>query len=381
MLSETDMDPGILRDLFTQGLFSQTDPTRLHAELWADYMSKVMTTWLPMLMATVLVGRDLFGAGTQCFPVNLTHTQPGTNMTSADNTSYAPKPVLNEISDYSRQLAEYVNVYCAQQDHYQSSTMFSYQLFTIMLVIQAGVLYAPMLLWNVTTARKILCHLRFLLHDTDLLYHRHRGDQEARGGYEQSELVKNVNIWIKHDSLYKHYMMKQLVTTVCLGIFITIYCTIPSLTASNIHDEFLCSVKDRFTVDCAVPSATVHRCVWFTNLVLLFLNVSCIVGHVVTLRYNHFYGTHQPFRELGITLDKPPLNDAHLIHMFLRANIESNDKYNYVKVLEDVVSENDPSMNTTNTAYSVRNETNSPLDHSPSLGPTRRQYICYESGV
>eukprot|EP00058_Branchiostoma_floridae_P008533 XP_002594021.1 hypothetical protein BRAFLDRAFT_68539 [Branchiostoma floridae] len=53
----------------------------------------------------------LTGSGTKCFPLDLTDDQPGTNVTSADNTSYAPKPVLNEISDYSRQLADLVHSY------------------------------------------------------------------------------------------------------------------------------------------------------------------------------------------------------------------------------------------------------------------------------
>ncbi|KAI8496276.1 Pannexin-1 [Branchiostoma belcheri] len=370
----------VLNELI-QGL--STDPKRLHAELWADYMSKVMSIWLPLVMASVVVGRELFGSGTKCFPIELTDSQLGTNGTLESNISHTPKPALNEISDYSRQLAEYVDIYCTKQDRYESSTLFNYQLFTMMLVLQAAVLYAPVLLWNITTARKIICHMRFLMHDIDLLYHCHRGDHaETRGGYGQSELVKNIDIWSERNTLYKRYIIKQFSAAVFSLIFITFYSSIPTLTASNIQDEFLCSVKESFTVDCAVPSATVHRCVWGANLALLFLNVFCLLlGHIASLQYDHYYriSGRLPFRELGITIkENLRLNDARLIYKFLRANIESIEKYNYVKVLEDVVSEGEPTANTAQ--YSAGNQANS-LGHSPSPGATRRQYRAFVSAV
>ncbi|KAI8497915.1 hypothetical protein Bbelb_245670 [Branchiostoma belcheri] len=133
-----------LSSLLTQGLSSSTDPTSLHVERWADYMSKVMSCWLPVFMVTVMVGRELFGSGTKCFPIQLLDSPPGSNGTLADNISYTPTPVINEISDYSRQLAEYVDIYCAKQERYKDSIMFSYQLFIFMLVIQAILNYVPL---------------------------------------------------------------------------------------------------------------------------------------------------------------------------------------------------------------------------------------------
>ncbi|KAI8497919.1 hypothetical protein Bbelb_245710 [Branchiostoma belcheri] len=211
---KTEME-SVLKELL-QSLSGSTDPKRLHAELWADYMSKVMSTWLPLIMASVVAGRELFGSGTKCFPIEL----PGANGTLADNISYTPKPVINDISDYSRQLAEYVDVYCAKQD--------------------------------------------------------------------------------------RETMLK--------------------------------------------PG----------------------VGHIVSLQYDHYSGTSSrlPFRELGITIkENQRLNDARLIYMFLRANIESIEKYNYVKVLEDVVSDEGRTNTTQHSAQA------NCLGYSPSPGPTRPQYV------
>ncbi|XP_019613653.1 PREDICTED: uncharacterized protein LOC109461704 [Branchiostoma belcheri] len=335
-----------LSSLLTQGLSSSTDPTHLHAELWADFMSKVMSAWLPLVMASVVVGRELFGSGTKCFPIDLTDSQPGTNGTLESNISHTPKPVINEISDYSRQLAEYVDIYCAKQDRYESSTLFNYQLFTMMLVIQAAVLYGPVLLWNIKPARKVLCHLRFLIHNIDLLYQGLKeGVDSSTKSEKQKDLKYNIGIWQNSCSLYIYYLLKQFTTVVLSITFITVYSTIPSLSMSNIHDEFLCSVKEKFTVDCAVPSAMVHRCVWGANLALLCLIAISVISHIGSLLCDCCYGSHKPFRELGILVNLPAY-DAHLIYVFLKANIESVEKYNYVRQLKEVKSGDPPPANT-----------------------------------
>eukprot|EP00058_Branchiostoma_floridae_P002756 XP_002588244.1 hypothetical protein BRAFLDRAFT_86691 [Branchiostoma floridae] len=120
--------------------------------MWADYVLKVVSCWLPVLMSILLVGRDLLGSGTQCFPLDLVHgnVQPDReNRTFVSDGNSTDNP-FSGIPVYARQLSEFVNVYCAWMDSFSTNPKFSYNQFAMMLVIQAALMFAQFLLWNIT---------------------------------------------------------------------------------------------------------------------------------------------------------------------------------------------------------------------------------------
>ncbi|XP_078700995.1 uncharacterized protein LOC144927458 [Branchiostoma floridae x Branchiostoma belcheri] len=482
--------------ILDHGLGVMTDPARLHAELWGDHISKVISCWLPVLMSTVLVGRGLLGSSIQCFPLDLVHVlvqpQNGTFMSDGNSTSNA----FSGVSSYTRQLSDFVNSYCAGKSSYPENTVFnSYQFFAMMLVVQAGLMYVPFLIWNVTKGKEVISIVRFIAHDMEVLYDRFRkqntqdqvlvlqgqvqsggqgegaqggaqgqgqaggqgvgaqegaqvlhielkgqvqaggqgvGAQEgaqgqgqaggqgvgAQGGaqgqgqaggqgvgaqgdvqknaqqqvvYGQEELVAAEKQWKAEYTTYKWYVIKQVVSIV-ISVGFLLYHSIQLKSIDNIKDTFPCSVEEKFSVTCTVPTAAVHKFIWVTNMILLVMTVLIILINVVIL---HKGAEEYPFAEIGIEKPKatqgaqgqnttpkeaqsqganeghaiesntgtgnedsnqaeaqrfverqdkskeaqssriqcPHFNDSCLMHAFFKANIESVEKYNYVKNL------------------------------------------------
>ncbi|XP_035661809.1 uncharacterized protein LOC118406059 isoform X2 [Branchiostoma floridae] len=345
-------------NILDQGFVDVTDPACLHAELWGDFFSKVISCWIPLLMSTVVVGRDLLGSSIQCFPLSLVHsTVQSENETCVNSTNHA----FSGVSLYTRQLSEFVNTYCAGKNSFPQDTVFNYQFFAMMLVIQAGLMYVSFLIWNLTKGREIICIVRFIAHDMEVLYDRFRkkyqvqtGGQEvgAQGNiqsdaqrqtvpvYGQEELVEAEKQWRADCTMYKWYLIKQVMSILFSVAFFVSYWFQP-ISIHSIRDKFPCSVEEKFSVTCTVPAATVHTFVWVTNMALLGSNVLMILIHISVL---YFRAEDQPFREIGIRNAAPKdpqsclkcfpyFNDSCLMHAFFKANIESVEKYNYVKNL------------------------------------------------
>ncbi|XP_019635465.1 PREDICTED: uncharacterized protein LOC109478378 [Branchiostoma belcheri] len=314
----------MITSILDQGLGVMTDPVRLHAELWGDHFSKVISCWLPVLMSTVLVGRGFLGSSIQCFPLDLVHVpvqpQNGTFMSDDSSTSNA----FSGVSSYTRQLSDFVNSYCAGKSSFPENTVFnSYQFFAMMLVVQAGVMYAPFLIWNVTKGKEIISIVRFIAHDMEVLYDRFRKqstqDQVQAGGqgmgaqggaqvqgqcqaggqgmgaqggaqvqgqvqasgqgmgaqggvqknaqqklakvYGQEELLAAEKQWKAEYTMYKWYVIKQAVSIV-ISVGFLLYHRIQLKSIDNIKDTFPCSVEEKFSVTCTVPTAAVHQFIW-----------------------------------------------------------------------------------------------------------------------
>ncbi|XP_019613902.1 PREDICTED: uncharacterized protein LOC109461872 isoform X2 [Branchiostoma belcheri] len=318
---------------FISGLLHPTDPARLHAELWVDYAAKVMSCYLPIVLGTVVMARDLFGSSIQCFYLNLADTQLTRNATSANGTNDLPRMVFDNLGAYSRQLAEFVNVYCETKEYFSGNSIFSYRLFALLLGIQAAILYIPTLVWNITTARKIICNLRFIVHDMEMLYKCFRGEWRIeRGEYKQKELRAILEEWSERNSLHKKYVFKQIASMAITILFFLLFFYYEFVNIAQIYGEFPCDVNKKFTVDCTVPSASIYRCVWGSNMALLCLSF-------VIMLYNAFiqlcFIEDRPFKKLGINLEhKISPNDCHMMYAFFQANVEAIDKFNYLKVLD-----------------------------------------------
>ncbi|XP_078594811.1 uncharacterized protein LOC144872463 [Branchiostoma floridae x Branchiostoma japonicum] len=358
------MTTAMISSLLQSGLGDVTDPARLHAELWADYVCKVVSCWLPLLVSTIVVGRELLGSSMQCFPLNLVqgtaHPENGTFVSDSNSTT---NTLLGSINMYTRQLSEFVNVYCAGEDSFSTNAMFSYQLFAMMLVIQAAVMYAPVMIWNITIGRKIICNVRFIARDTEVLYDRFRkqddqrkeqdqdrgqGAEEQEGladessvVYGQEELLEAEREWRGNHTIYLCYIAKQTASAVFTVVFLGLYWWHP-IFVGNIHEKFLCSVENDFSVTCTVPAAKVYRFAWIINIILLALNTITVLLHVTIL---HASAADQPFTDIGIKNEalretRPgsivQLNDSYMMDAFFKANIESIEKYNYVRNIPKV---------------------------------------------
>eukprot|EP00058_Branchiostoma_floridae_P012526 XP_002598014.1 hypothetical protein BRAFLDRAFT_79760 [Branchiostoma floridae] len=318
-------------DTLLQSLVDVTDPASLHAELWADSVLKVVSCWLPVLMSTVLVGRDLLGSSTKCFPLHLVHgTVQPENVTFVSDGNSTDNP-FSGIPVYTRQLSEFVNVYCVGTNSFSANPKFSYSQFALMLVIQAALMYTPFLVWNVTIGREVICNIRFIAYDMVVLYDRFRQkdadetkkntvneqenapadgqgqnieqaiDKEPKSPYKQEELVEAVKKWRKSRAVYICYLVKQALSFSIAIAFIVAYPSHQPISVTSIEDKFQCSVESKFSVTCTVPAAPVHRYVWWTNVVLLAVNVILTLIHIITL---HVRAKDQPFAEVGIEVRK-----------------------------------------------------------------------------
>ncbi|XP_019626730.1 PREDICTED: uncharacterized protein LOC109471816 [Branchiostoma belcheri] len=431
-------------ELLPAGVVDVTDPGRLHAELWADSVLKVVSCWLPFLLSTIVVGRDLLGSSSQCFPLDRLHgtvqCENGTILSDGNSSTFS------EISVYTRQISEFVNVYCAGQESFCANTKFSYHQFAMMLAIQAALLYAPLLIWNVTVGREVICNVRFIACDMVVLYDRFRKPKDGqtgggrgnehvntqvdsqdagigqkvghvspphtqlKGPYAQEELVYAYKTWRKTRVVYTCYLFKQASSGIVAVALIVAYALHQPISVESIREKFQCSVENKFLVTCTVPAAKVHLFVWGANMFLLSVSVILTITHIILL---HALAKDQPFAEIGIknkkkddkkkdetmqgknpaqetrrgrgrnddqpvietgsnddedtsyhsaqsqiiidgqkqhgntqngtnqVTERPqkclfPLNDSQMMYSFFKANIESVEKYNYVKSLLNV---------------------------------------------
>eukprot|EP00058_Branchiostoma_floridae_P002749 XP_002588237.1 hypothetical protein BRAFLDRAFT_86683 [Branchiostoma floridae] len=121
-------------------LSTVTTPTDVHltlrAELWADPMVKILSCWIPIALASFVVGGNILKeASLECFPVHLVSAV--TVSANADNVNGSSAVAFVDPRMYSTQLDDFVNVKCGKQ------TSFDYLVFTMMLVAQSVFMFAP----------------------------------------------------------------------------------------------------------------------------------------------------------------------------------------------------------------------------------------------
>ncbi|XP_078701927.1 uncharacterized protein LOC144927945 [Branchiostoma floridae x Branchiostoma belcheri] len=329
-------------DIVGRFLTTPSSDGNLRAELWADALLKILC-WIPLALGGAVFGVDIFVFRLECFPIHPTSAVTA----NAGNDNGSAAGAFKQPGPYSSQMDEFVNAYCRKQ------TSFDYRVFTLMLVAQSLVMFLPHLVWDQTKGKKVICDLRFIRQYLEV-WAKYLEHEEQNGNDISSEkkitesskekIQKFVEKLLGSNEIFAWYLAKQVSIAIFTVLIILAFGVVKPASGLRIQDDFNCTVSQDLTVFCTVSSASLHRIVWWTNILLLVFTGVTVKVHMVYLCYALWfrYGPdNEPFSEIDINIgeDTEAKKDCHLMHAFLKANIDSIEKYNYVKILHELESD------------------------------------------
>ncbi|XP_044137908.1 pannexin-3 isoform X1 [Bufo gargarizans] len=338
--------------MLSDALLPDTPPNKkgLRLELPLDYILKVVSVGLPLLLVSLTFAREL--------------------STGSQIICFSP-------SNYTEKQMQYVDKHCWQSlTHHDftdngklsSTSLWIHKVFPFTLMVVAMVMYVPVALWRYISKSALYPDLLFIIDELDKSYNRsirlvqhllktHRTCPDPLLFWEELKSARHVR-YFEFPLLEKYLSCKQrshyiaftyIFRNILLLLLILLSCFYLGFFHLNIFnkEEFICHVKPGILVSepstsefvkCKLLSLSVFQVISVVNAVVYLLLLPIILFNISKLFHwdKQFLNVYEMLPAFDLLTNKMlgcPINDLNIIIMFLRANISELKSFGRLSVL------------------------------------------------